>query len=322
MVFAFAVVVVPVLSTSSPSLCHLNSTFSASTVRNSDFIIPLKHRRRPSRSPTRLCARRLFRPRCASSSSDNQPSRKLLVVDLQEVLRVATERETGSFSERIAVDRQTAKAPTYVMYSSNSGYAASMQSIRDGGLIEPNALITLNGTELYQAGYSTPDPYFAKQLGTSWTPKPIEWTVGKFFDDEIDHISIDEEQMAVTIKCKGERPNIDFCSRVSKRLDEMGIAARVVLDQLSDETVLVVPTAGSPSLVVLFVQMMLGIPESDTFVFGGDALLNDCVQGKSNVGLCSASTEQSWEAFDGRVYVSKENGMKALMDGVIHHAVF
>lgn len=228
--------------------------------------------------------------------------------------------DARAFSERVEVDRNSAKDQTYVLFSSSSGFDASVQSINDAQLVEPDALATLSGTELYQRGYKTPDPYWGEQVQSGWTPRPVEWVASKFFSDEIKDIDFEQEYV-VKIRCKGSNPSADFCSRMWKKLREMGIPARVVLADSSD-MVHVVPAASSPAGIVAFCQMMLSVPENSTFVFGGDDLINACVQGKGNVGLCPSGTEQRWDAFDGRVYVSKDSGIKALMDGVLHHAVF
>lgn len=258
--------------------------------------------------------RRHRAPQCATQ--------KLLVVDLQEVFRQADNADDDfrGFTQRVEVDRERSKEQTYVLYSSVSGYEASMKSVRDAGLAEPDALTTLNGTELYQRQYRTPDPYWAQTVCSGWTSRPVEWVVKKFFEEEVKQIDCSVEFL-VKLTCKGDNPSVDFCTRVGKKLKEMGISSRVILGE-SGADVNIVPAAGSAADVIAYCQMMLKIKEDCTFVFGGDDLINACVQGKGNVGLCTAGSQQGWEAFDGRVYVSKEFGVKALMDGVLHHAVF
>lgn len=247
---------------------------------------------------------------------------KLLVVDLQEVLRPSEvpAADVQAFSERVKVDRKSSQNTTFVLYSSHSGYDASMRSIHDADLVEPDALATLDGTELYQRQYSAPDPYWAQQVCTGWTSKPVQWVVNTFFADEVADVNIDEE-FVVKIRSKGATPSADFCNRLRKKLDEMGMSARVVMGE-ENALVLVVPASGSAGDVVAFCQSMLGIGEDSTFVFGSDNLLNTCVQGKGYAGLCGAGSQHNWDAFEGRVFVSKNKGITALLDGVVHHAIF
>lgn len=272
--------------------------------------------------------------RCDKSSLAKSPSpprrrrcvthcaiKNLLVVDLQELLRHPGSQsdDLKSFSERVQVDRSTSKDTTYVLYSSASGYDATSQSIQDADLIQPDAITTLNGTELYQKSYRTPDPYWTQLICSGWTSKPVEWVFANSFKDEVERVASTEE-FVVNVWCK-EAPSADFCERADTKLKEMGISARVVLGDQS-KLVMVLPAAATASKVVEFCQQMLNVEENNTFVFGSDELVKDCVQGKGTVGLCGAGSEHDWDAFDGRVFVSSKVGAKALLDGVMHHAIF
>lgn len=245
---------------------------------------------------------------------------KLLVVDLQEALRSSTAALIKSFSERVEVDRSSAKEKTFVLYNSISGYGASMQSVKDANLVEPDALSALDGSELYQRQYRTPDPYWAKTVRRDWDPKPIKWTMKQFFGDVITASPCEEDLELLYVVNSGiDRPR--ECSLAEEKLKQMGLKARV-LEGEDGRTIVVKPAAGSAAEVVAFCQMMLGIEESGTFVFGGDDLVGKCVRGKGNFGFCGAGSSESWDVLEGRVYVSKDVGMGALLDGVLHHAVF
>lgn len=217
------------------------------------------------------------------------------------------------------VDRSKSKDTTYVLFSSASGYDATSRSIKDADLVQPDAIATLNGTELYQKNYKTPDPYWTQLICSGWTSKPVEWVFENFFKDEVERVNSTEE-FAVNVWCK-EAPSADFCQRAGVKLEDMGISARVVLGDES-KLVMVLPAAATASRVVEFCQQMLNIEEKNAFVFGSDELVKDCIQGKGINGLCGAGSEHDWEAFDGRVYVSQQVGAKALLDGVMHHAIF
>lgn len=247
--------------------------------------------------------------------------KNLLVIDLQELLRqpVAQSVELSNFTERVHVDRSTSKDKTYVLYTSTSGYDATIQSIQDAQLVHPDALAPLNGTELYQQMHHVPDPYWTKIIRIGWNSKPVEWVFLQFFKDEIQLVDSSDE-FVLNVWCK-QPPSADFCERAGTKLSKMGISARVVLGNETN-LVVVVPAAQSASSVVEFCQIMLGVDEKNTFVFGSDQLVADCVRGRGTIGLCGAGSEQRWDAFEGRVFVSSDVGAKALLDGVIHHAIF
>lgn len=245
---------------------------------------------------------------------------KLLVVDLQELLQTSPVEQLRSFSERVEVDRNASKDVTFVLYTSKSGYEASMQSIKDCELIEPDALSAMDGSELYQRRYFTPDPHWEKNIRKEWEPKPIIWVVRQFFGKDLEFEETNEE-FELKFRCKEGVDRRDTCENISKKMEEMGIKVRVS-EGLESNFIVIIPAGGSASGVVAFCQMMLGIKEDSTYIFGDDKLVDDCVRGKGNIGLCGSNSAERWKDFGGRVYVSKELGAGALLDGVMHHAVF
>ncbi|KAI0565017.1 Sucrose-6F-phosphate phosphohydrolase [Gracilaria domingensis] len=251
-------------------------------------------------------------PRCAAN--------KLLVVDLQQLLRNAPANVLAHFSERVTVERNATENGTYLLYSSRSGYAPSIKSIQDANLVEPDALAVLDGSELYQRHYRTPDPYWARTVRQHWQPKPIRWIVSTFFAEHIELVEGSDEFQLV-FGCKDGVVRTDVCAQLATKLTEMGITTRVsVLGD--DRHIAVAPAAAGASEVIAFCQTMLGVEEKNTFVFGSDELVGSCVRGKANVGMCGVESSDRWEGLGDRVYVSKEKGAKALLDGVLHHAVF
>lgn len=247
---------------------------------------------------------------------------KLLVVELSEVLRESSSPELKTFSERVSVDRNSAKDTTYLLYSSGHGYSRSMEQIKSAGLIEPDALAALNGTELYQWHCRTPDPYWKKMVCKDWNPKPTQWVINEFFGDTLNHAADDSEQYGLVFECKDRKQDREeLCKRIGDKLSEMGIKARVN-ERGESTTVIVTPAAGSVVEVVGFCQMMLRIPENMTFVFGADKLVASCVFGKENYGICAAGSEKDWSDVEDRVFVAGKRGAEALVDGLMHHAVF
>eukprot|EP00178_Gracilaria_changii_P005796 TRINITY_DN197_c0_g1_i1.p2 TRINITY_DN197_c0_g1~~TRINITY_DN197_c0_g1_i1.p2 ORF type:complete len:282 (+),score=54.35 TRINITY_DN197_c0_g1_i1:1451-2296(+) len=257
-------------------------------------------------------SRRRRVPRCAAA--------KLLVVDLQHLLRNAPPDVIANFSERVTVERNSSQNGAYLLYSSRSGYEPSMKSIHDANLVEPDALAALDGSELYQRLYRTPDPYWASKVRKEWQPKPIQWLVSTFFADQVEAVEGDDSVQLV-FRCKPGAVRTDVCQALKSKLTEMGITTRVNVLQ-DDRNIVVAPAAAGASEVIAFCQMMLSIEEKNTFVFGSDELVGSCVRGKGNVGLCGGESEDRWEGLGDRVYVSKKKGAKALLDGVLHHAVF
>lgn len=255
-------------------------------------------------------------------------AQKLLVVELAEVLHGSGERELKSFSERVLVDRERSKDTTYVVYCSEEGYEETVRKVEEGRIVDGDALIVLDGTQIYQRGYRTPDPYWTKVVGKDWNAKPIQWAVATFFKEEVkgkegggeyelvfERIHGREEEEEGKGKGGGEA----LCARIGEKLEEMGIQARV---RGRGQDVIVMAAAGSVVEAVEFCQMMLRIGEENTFIFGSDELVEKCVRGKGNMGICGERSEGKWGGFGDKIFVSKKKGVNALVDGVVHYAIF
>lgn len=294
-----------------------------------------------------ICAvpRRKRRPRLTCAAE------KLLVVELSEVLRGSGKRELGLFSERVRVDRERSKVTTYVLYCSVEGYEETMKMVEESGIVEGDALVVLEGTQIYQRGYQTPDPYWMKLIGKDWNAKPVQWAVETFFKEEVkgkegggeyevvfekrmkegeeegEREGEGEEEGEEEGERRGEgegegereRKREELCERIGGKLEEMGIRARV---RERGRDVIVMAAAGSVVEAVEFCQMMLRIGEENTFVFGSDGLVESCVRGKGNMGICGKRSAEKWEGFGDRIFVSKEKGANALLDGVVYYAIF
>lgn len=193
-----------------------------------------------------------------------------------------------------------------------------MDSIRDAGLVEPDALAALDGSELYQRRYRTPDPYWAKKVSKDWDPKPAAWVVQTFFPKELARIEEDDSgEYELGYEVKEGQPN-EVCERVKIKLVEMGVKGR---SSLRGERLVISPAVGNVADVVGFCQMMLRIPQESTFVFGGENLVRSCVEGKANRGICGKDQGDWADDFD-QVFVSAKEGADAVVEGVLHHAVF
>lgn len=238
---------------------------------------------------------------------------KLLVVELGAVFDGSGEEEIREFSERVEVDRRNSKEGTYVVYCSDESYGSMMKRVEESGLVEANALVAYGGSELYQRGYRTPDPYWAKTVGRDWDPKPVRWVVENFFGGDVMFSGGEAEYELEFKRNKGRKCEKGLCQRIGNKLKEMGVTGRVVE---REEGVVVMPAAGGMQEVISFCCMMLRIEEESCFVFGGSEFVERYL-GDSRWGICGKGGGQGE-----RVYVSDMVGARALVDGVVHYAVF
>lgn len=268
-------------------------------------------------------------PRRRRPTSPTCAAEKLLVVELSEVLRGSGERELRSFSERVRVDRERSKVTTYLLYCSVEGYDETVRMVEKSGIVEGDALVVLEGIQIYQRGYQTPDPYWMKIVGKDWNAKPVQWAMDTFFKEEVRGKGGGGEYEVVferrgkkrkgegEVEGGGEREGL--CEKIRNKLEEMGIRARV---RERGKDVVVMAAAGSVVDAVGFCQTMLRIGEENTFVFGSDGLVDRCVRGKGNMGICGERSAEKWDGFGDRIFVSQEKGMNALLDGLVYYAIF
>lgn len=271
-------------------------------------------------TPLPTCTRTSTVASCPRRRPTTCVATKLLVIDLQALLHAAGS-DFVPLSERVMVDRNSSQDTTYLLYMTQANYIQSMEAIRASGLVEPDALAALDGSELYQRQYRTPDPYWAKMVRKDWDAKPAAWVVEKFFAEELEPARNDvggNEEYELMYVPKDDATAENISERVQTKLREMGVKARV---RERGERVVVTPAVGSPAEVVGFCQMMLRIPEEATYVFGGQRLLSNCVEGRRNWGICEREGRE-WGSGMDRVYVSEKDGVEAIVDGVLHHAIF
>ncbi|CDF40801.1 unnamed protein product [Chondrus crispus] len=272
-------------------------------------------------APLPLTSVRPQSPRCPVRLTLRCAASKLLVIELSEILRKPNPAHMKTFTERVSADRAKDTDTTFVLYSSDVGYAQAMEQMEKVGLIQPDALATFHGTELYQRRYKTPDPYWAKMVCKDWDPKPTRWVIGEYFKTELKHCPEDSDDFGLIFECKKKKQDrTELCREVEIKLEQMGITARVG-KRGESRNMIVTPAAGSVGDLVGFCQMMLRISEKMTFVFGGSELVNKSVQGKENLGIYGKDAGIGVKAAGEQVFVSEKNGIEALMEGVMFHDI-
>lgn len=249
---------------------------------------------------------------------------RLLVVELEEIVKDGRAEVNGEFNERVAVDRKQSSDTAYIIYTSPLGYDQATKHIEENELIAPDALIAVNGSEIYQQQYRVPDPYWEQTIRSGWDPKPIKWAIGTFFKDELKERGADFDQ-EFELHFESTDPAKDktvLATAMSDKLKEMGLICRV--RQVEGEgSLTVIPASGSVLESIQFCQKMLQIGPEATFAFGCGAFVESLTKSTGNSGMTNASfasclSEESKQA----VYLCEKTGMGGLLDGILHFAVF
>ncbi len=268
---------------------------------------------------TRSCS--LRRPkRCAFVARAS----RLLVVELDEVVKDSDEAVNREFHERVDVDRKQSET-TYIVYTSPQGYDEAMKHVSDNAFVAPDALVAVNGSEIFQRHYRVPDPYWEQTIRAGWDPKPIKWIISKFFEHELTERGADyDQEFEIHYECKDSVKDIAVLANlVTDKLAEMGLKCRV-RSSVNGQYLTVVPAAGSTLESIEFCQKMLRIDHDSTYVYGSGRFVKSFVEKGRNWGISHVSFEEELqdEAVSSRVFLSAKSGTAGLLDGIIHFAVF
>lgn len=249
---------------------------------------------------------------------------RLLVVELEEILKNSQAATNEEFNERVAVDRKQASDTAYIIYTSPLGYDQATEHIQKNKFVAPDALVAVNGSEIYQQQYRVPDPYWEQTIRSGWDPKPIKWAIGTFFKDEVKERGAEFDQ-EYELHFERKDPSKDktlLSVAMSDKLKEMGLTCRV-RQMEGEDSLTVVPASGSVLESIQFCQKMLQIEPKSSYVFGCGPFVDSFTKGTGNSGITNSSfasslSEESREA----VFLSEKTGMAGLLDGVLHFAVF
>lgn len=263
----------------------------------------------------RICGWSRSSPRCAAS--------RLVVIELDKV-STSDEKDVEAnqrFSERVEVDRTAAKETAYIVYASELGHEAAMSAIKGAELVLPDALVAVDGSELYQRQYRTPDPYWEKIVGRGWDPKPMRWIVTEYFGDCVAETGIEfDEKFEISVKCKDAEEDLSaLAARIVAKMAENGFDVRV--KSRGNDGLVIVPASGCVKEAVAFCQMMMNIPQQSTFVYGKPSFVRQCLESNESQGIVDLD-EGGVDLGEDRVFASSHKGADALLDGVLHFAVF
>lgn len=247
---------------------------------------------------------------------------------------------------------------TYLLYCSAGEYKTMMSAASAYGLPEPDATAALGGSELYQRGYGTPDPFWASQVAEGWDPKPTKWVVNKFFGDRLSLVEQDRTNqgsnslgnpfqsslteaeiiygLATNAKLTDDSTMASLGREMESKLAEMGLRARVSVRNGADgnETIAVTPAASDVGNVISFCARMLGLKdEGSVCACGSQAFVqtttNQDELKEISVGILTTSgskgpttsTDESGSSDLARIYAPKREGLAGMLQGVVHHAM-
>lgn len=239
---------------------------------------------------------------------------------------------------------------SYLLYSTEDAYHDALKRVAECSLPEGDAIAAVGG--LYQRGYATPDPYWGRKMWKAWDPKPTRWIISNFFHDSLvernsesaatdadgsqSGTGASEEQFEMVFdvlegggdSSSGAPERLALRNAVAEKLVEMGVAGCVGMKggSAAGGSIVVRPASADVAEVADFCKMMLKVEGAGSVcAFGRENFVHSFVGSRPDaVGVVvgKGDGEMSDVAGDERVFVSDKVGVAALLEGVIHHAIF
>lgn len=245
------------------------------------------------------------------------------------LVAVEIEAATGGDLESgdAALSAMSKGGPHYLLYVGEEPREALLAAVESAGWPEGDAVCGPGG--LFQKGYVTPDPLWAKKCWGAWDPAPARWVVSKFFGERMVEkvgsgaaASLDggelfeEEEMEVLFEvAEGGGELMTVRDDLDAKLREMGVAGSVGLrgGSGSGGSVVVRPSGAPPGEVVRFCAEMLQKQGEEVFVFGSGSFVD---ASQAAVGDGARGAVPRGEAAGKGVFKASSEGGEAFLEGL------
>lgn len=251
------------------------------------------------------------------------PRATLVAVELEAAMGGDVQGSSGALS---ALSKG---GPHYLLYVGEEPREALLSAVESAGWPEGDAVCGPGG--LFQKGYVTPDPLWAKKCWGAWDPAPARWVVSKFFGERMVEKDgsnsaassdggelFEDEEMEVTFEvAEGGGELMTVRDDLDAKLREMGVVGSVGLrgGSGSGGSVVVRPSGAPAGEVVRFCAEMLRKQGEEVFVFGSASFVDASL---AAVGDGACGVVPKGEAAAEGVYVAAGGGGDAFVEGLQH----
>jgi len=246
---------------------------------------------------------------CQPVAGKREALRHLLVSDLDNTL-------TGCSAGAVRFGKFVRRNPDFgFVIATGRSIVEARRLVREWGLPQPVAWITSVGTEIHLETEDglVPDGEFASTIAWNWQPERIDEALES-------HAGLvpqaHYEQRAFKRSFFTEHATI--AAQVRERLDELGIAARVVFshDRLLD----IMPLQAGKAAAMQHVARMLGVPPERVFAAGDSGNDADMLMACDNAILVgNHASEVAALAHRSNVYRTRRHHGLGTLEGVLTH---
>nr|WP_238718172.1 sucrose-phosphate phosphatase [Petrachloros mirabilis] len=184
-----------------------------------------------------------------------------MVTDLDNTL-VGDDAALHELNQQLTQHRQAHE--TRLVYSTGRSRQSYEQLQRQKALLEPDALVTAVGTEVYFPGQETPDPHWSAQLQTHWDRAFVQ-SIAQQFPELIPQPESEQRPFKVSFFLAAEMaPQV--LPALAATLQAQQLPVKLVYSGGKDLDVL--PQAGDKGQAMQFVRQTLGIAATQTLACG------------------------------------------------------
>jgi sucrose-6-phosphatase len=188
-------------------------------------------------------------------------SQFLLITDLDHTY-VGDDAALAILQEALSQHRQT--YGTKIVYSTGRSPALYQQLQQEKHLIQPDALVTSVGTEIYTHGIEAYDPEWADILSPGWDRSRVMDTAGHF-SDLVSQPDSEQRPFKVSYFLS-EDVAADLLPRLELALNDAELDVRLIYSGGKDLDIL--PAQGNKGLAMQFLRKRYGIDPSRTVACG------------------------------------------------------
>lgn len=185
----------------------------------------------------------------------------LFVTDLDNTL-VGDDEALAVLNRHLTQHRQA--YGTKVVYSTGRSLTSYRQLKAEKSLLDPDALVTSVGTEIYHSNEDTPDPAWADALSQEWD-RDLVVASTSHFADLVPQPESEQRPFKVSYFLT-EEAAVELLPQLKTLLQDRGLDVKLIYSGGKDLDIL--PRHGDKGLAMQFLRRQLGIDAQQTVVCG------------------------------------------------------
>ncbi len=240
----------------------------------------------------------------------------LLVTDLDNTL-VGDDRALSHLNQQLSQHRQA--EGTIIVYSTGRSRVSYQHLKAEKQLLEPDALITAVGTEIYRQSSETPDPAWSSKLSQDWNRDSVVATA-THFADLVPQPDSEQRPFKVSYYLTPEAA-VEALPQLEAALQERGLDIKLIYS--SDKDLDILPRQADKGEAMSFIRQTLNMPAARTVACGDSGNDRALFSGRDERGIVVGNAKQEllkWHYANPSPsrYLAKAHCAGGILEGLTH----